>query len=95
MKTITDYDHALKVQLETEVAEVKKDNDGYWHSFKETIFYPESGGMLADEGTINNLEVLKLKKEDGTVWHLLKAELKGTVSMQVNYKTIKPFPMQN
>ena len=87
MITKTDYDQALKVQLETEVTEVRKDSDGYWHSFKETIFYPESGGMLADEGTINNLEVLKLKKEAGIVWHLLKEELKGTVSMQVDYET--------
>ncbi len=86
MNPRTDYDHALKVQLETTVDQVKKDNEGYWHSFAQTIFYPESGGMMADEGTINNLEVLKLKKEDGIVWHLLKEELKGTVSMQVNYK---------
>ena len=62
--TKTDYDQAWKVQLETEVTEVRKDSDGYWHSFKETIFYPESGGMLADEGTINNLEVLKLLQKN-------------------------------
>ena len=38
----------------------------------QTIFYPTSGGQLSDKGTVNDIEVLEVKKELGKIKHFLK-----------------------
>jgi alanyl-tRNA synthetase len=45
---------------------------------EQTFFYPESGGQLADRGTIGAAPVVDVQSEDGgRVWHVLEAEVSG------------------
>lgn len=78
------YDNCFKTELGTVVTKVKEENGMFWHAFKETIFYRESGGMQSDIGMIDNHFVKALKYEDGDLWHLLDVRLEGNVFMSVN-----------
>ena len=78
------YDNCFKTELLTKVIKVKEDKGMYWHAFKDTIFYVESGGMESDIGMIDRHIVHGLKIEDGYVWHLLDEKLEGSVFMSVN-----------
>lgn len=77
-------DNCFLTELNSEVIDVKEENEYYWHAFKETIFYPEGGGMADDIGVIDNHKVLKLKEEEGRLYHLLDVRLEGSVFMSVN-----------
>ncbi|MEG0289801.1 MAG: DHHA1 domain-containing protein [Erysipelotrichaceae bacterium] len=77
-------DDCFASELNSEVIEVIEENGRYWHAFKETIFFKESGGMSSDVGAINNNEVLDLKEEAGKLWHLLDVKLEGKVHLSVN-----------
>lgn len=78
------YDNCFKTELGTVVTKVKEENGMYWHAFKETIFFMESGGMQSDIGMVDNHLVQGLKREDGELWHLLDDKLEGSVFMSVN-----------
>lgn len=39
----------------------------------ETIFYPEGGGQLADQGYIQGLRVLDVQEKDGKIYHYLES----------------------
>lgn len=78
------YDNCFKTELGTVVTKVKEENGMFWHAFKETIFFKESGGMQSDIGMIDNHYVEALKYEDGELWHLLDTRLEGNVFMSVN-----------
>lgn len=78
------YDNCFLTDLTTEVKEIKEENGFYWHTFKETIFYKEGGGMSSDIGVVDNHEVLDMKEENGNFWHLLDTKLDGNVFMSVN-----------
>jgi alanyl-tRNA synthetase len=55
---------------------------------EETYFYPESGGQLADRGTIGSARVIDVQADDdGVVWHVLEAEAEApeALSAQVDW----------
>lgn len=70
----------LKLNLETTIKNQKDD----YYSFEETIFFPNKGGMLKDEGTINGLEVLDLKIIDDEIFHKVDGVLQNPIIMKVN-----------
>lgn len=70
----------LKFHLNTTI----KDQKDEYYSFKETIFFPNKGGMLEDKGTINNLEVLDLKIIDEEIYHKVDGMLKDPIKMEIN-----------
>jgi len=54
----------------------------------QTIFYPTSGGQLSDKGTINDIEVLEVKKELGKIKHVLKEnqfKVKDKVHLKIDW----------
>ncbi len=78
------YDNCFVYYYKSNVKEVVSSEEGYWHTFEDTIFYVEGGGMKGDEGYINKYKVLALKKEHDRVWHLLEVALEGSVEMSVS-----------
>jgi alanyl-tRNA synthetase len=53
-----------------------------------TYFYPESGGQLADRGTLGSARVIDVQAdEDGVVWHVLEAtaEASEALSAEVDW----------
>lgn len=84
MATITFYDQSLKSELQADVLESRPDPNGFWLRLDQTLFYPEGGGMLRDRGTIQDLEVLDLKKESGEIWHLVPSQLTGRVQLKLD-----------
>lgn len=77
------YDDFEQLTLTTRITGEK---DGYY-CFEETVFYGEKGGMLADKGTINGLEVTDLKWEGDTLYHQVAGQLTDPIMMQVDEKT--------
>lgn len=54
--------------------------DGNYHLIlEESAFYPESGGMLADKGTLNNQPVISVYKDNEQVVHVIEEEIKDEV----------------
>lgn len=79
------YDNCFISNHRTKVKEVVEENGYYWHHLEETIFFAEGGGMLSDRGLINQHKVLKLKKENEIVWHLLDVKLEGSVILSIDF----------
>lgn len=78
------YDDWLDCELDTEVVCSYPDKAGYWIRLRDTVFYPEKGGMKKDRGWINNHEIIDLKEENGVVYHLIDQELAGRVHLTVD-----------
>ena len=76
------YDDFRCCELKTKVKEVIEDKGFFWHTFDNTIFYADE--RHPDHGYINQYEVLKLKEENGIVYHLLHEKLEGEAVMVVN-----------
>lgn len=75
------YDDFRCCELKTKVKDVIEEKGFYWHSFDNTIFFFNE--MYQDHGYINRSEVLKLKKINGVVYHLLNEKYEGEVVMAV------------
>ena len=62
-----------------------------------TAFYPGGGGQPYDRGQLDRWDVVKVKKEGGTVWHWLQGEgvpavgeaLHGTIDWQRRYALMR------
>jgi alanyl-tRNA synthetase len=51
-----------------------------------TLFYPEGGGQLGDQGILGNIEVADTRVEDGVIFHLTNGAVElGEVAGQVNW----------
>lgn len=77
------YDDFRSCELKTNVKEVIEEKGFYWHVFENTIFYADD--MYEDRGYVNEYEVLKLKQENGKMYHLLNTELKGEVFLVIDH----------
>lgn len=67
----------------TRVKTVEEKDDGVYVELEESYFYPEGGGQLRDEGTINGKEVLDLVLQEGVLFHKLASFSGLTLNMRV------------
>lgn len=58
-------------QFETKVTAQRTDERGTWLALETTQFYAEGGGQPADRGMIAGQNVLDVRREDMTIWHLI------------------------
>lgn len=84
MKTITHYDTPFLYELDSNVVEIKEENGKFWIALDETLFFPEGGGTPKDRGTINGIEVLDLKEDNGIIYHLLDKKIEGKVHLHLD-----------
>jgi alanyl-tRNA synthetase len=66
------YDDAYTTRFAGRVAATGEHEGRPAVELEETWFYPESGGQLADRGTVGNAAVIDVQAgEDGRVWHVI------------------------
>jgi alanyl-tRNA synthetase len=67
------YDDSYTTRFETRVAALGEHGGRPAVELEATYFYPESGGQLADRGTLGGTPVVDVQADgDGRVWHLLE-----------------------
>jgi len=82
------YDDAYLLEFDAEVAERTVHEGSPAVVLDATAFYPESGGQPWDRGTLGGVEVLKVLDLDGTILHVLKAEIaSGRVTGKIDRTT--------
>jgi alanyl-tRNA synthetase len=59
---------------ETELIETRREDGQIWVRPQENIFYPESGGQLADRGRLGERELLDVQLREEEVWLRLDGE---------------------
>lgn len=58
-----------------------------WHSFDQSIFYPEGGGQPSDTGFINGLPVLDAQLIDDEIFYKIDGSLeKSRVKQEIDYE---------
>ncbi len=70
------------------ILKIKPDKQGVWLLPDQTVFYPGGGGQPADYGTIDDIRVESIRKEDTQVWHLVPRFQKkpgATVQMAIDW----------
>lgn len=73
-------------ELNAEVLDCNKKDDFYEIILDKTIFYPHmSGGQPKDGGTINGIEVCDVQERGDEIVHVLKEEISGTVTLNINF----------
>ena len=67
------YDYSGYLPVEAQILEVRPSGrqDAVIILLDKTIFYPEGGGQPGDRGTINGLEILDVKEEEGEILHIV------------------------
>ena len=85
------YDNWLDTEIDTIVEDVFKDEKGYWHHLKDTVYYHESGGQHSDMAYINGNKILGSRIENGKLYCLLDKELTGSAHVTVDreYRIIR------
>ena len=66
------YDEAGLVEFEAAVRRVEPAGEGFRVYLDRTAFYPESGGQIADTGTLSGIPVRDVQEDEaGDVYHLV------------------------
>jgi alanyl-tRNA synthetase len=65
------WEQGSKLQFDGIVTETAETERGLVVRFKETYFYPECGGQLADGGTVGGVAILDAQQDDGGPYVLL------------------------
>ncbi|MGH7741552.1 MAG: alanyl-tRNA editing protein [Candidatus Eiseniibacteriota bacterium] len=69
-----DYDDAYTTTFTARIAHLGEHQGRPAIELESTFFYPESGGQLADRGTVGAWPVLDVQAEEGgRIWHVLEA----------------------
>jgi|GEM_PF-418923 len=81
------YSDPYQKEFKATITEKEKIPDGWKIQLDRTAFYPEGGGQPADKGTLNDIPVFDVQKEDDRVYHYVK-ELPagGSVSGLIDWK---------
>lgn len=75
-------------ELKANIVHRFKKNNYYFISLDQTIFYPDlSGGQPFENGTINDIPLVKTIEEDGKLYHILKTDISiQHVYLKLNWK---------
>jgi len=71
------YNDSYKLEFNAEICKREMYNDKYAVVFKETYFYPTSGGQLHDTGFINGIKVLEVVQVEDDIFHITEQEVIG------------------
>ena len=58
----------------------------HWTVLDRTLFYPEGGGQLGDQGTLGGVNVADTRIENGVVFHLTDGPVSGTTTGVVDWE---------
>lgn len=63
------YQNPYQKEFDAVVLSCEKKEDGWAIRLDNTAFYPEGGGQPSDQGTLNGIAVLEVRKDDGPIFH--------------------------
>lgn len=70
--TYKHYLYSNDLSLDSKVLCTGEDSYGFWIRMDRTIFHPQGGGQLSDEGTIGGIKVESVKhSDDGNINHYI------------------------
>lgn len=76
------------------------ENNNDYVILDKTAFYPNGGGQPSDKGTVNNIEVVDVKKSEKGVMHFVKSTIKenkvyGIINWGYRYKIMRMHTAQH
>lgn len=71
------YDNGHIKEFDSTVTECIKAESGWLVALEATAFFPNGGGQLADEGTLDGLKVTDVNEKDGVIYHSIDRELEA------------------
>ena len=87
-KTIRLFDqNAFIKEFEASVLSCQQEGGRFAVTLDKTAFFPESGGQLADKGTLAGIPVLDVQEKEGIIYHYLAKAVSGTVEAVLDWNT--------
>jgi alanyl-tRNA synthetase len=82
------FDDPYQVEFESKIIDRVKHKNRTALVLEQTCFYPESGGQPADKGTLNGVELIDVREDEGRILHIVDKEVAETnVKGKVDWKT--------
>lgn len=97
MTTQLYYIHPTLTECVAKVISCEKVGEDYVIKLDRSIIFPEGGGQLPDEGTIEGQPILDAKNVDGDTWHYCKSpiEVGSIVQVKLNLDSRKDHTEQH
>ncbi len=74
-------------EIKAKVLKKEKEGDLWKILPDKTIVYPGGGGQPQDRGFIENFEIVKIKEENGKIFHYIKEDIKkDEISISIDFK---------
>ncbi len=76
------YSDAYISEFDAKVLTCEKSDKYYKVTLDRTAFFPEEGGQYADTGTIEGIEVIDVKEQNGVIYHTLPSPISVSSSVR-------------
>ena len=80
------YQNPYQTSFDADVVSCEEVKGNYHIILSDTCFYPEGGGQPCDLGTLNDAEVIDVRRKGDAVIHVVRKPLSGRVHGEINWE---------
>ena len=80
------YQNSYQTSFDADVVSCEEVKGNYHIILSDTCFYPEGGGQPCDLGTLDDAEVIDVRRKGNAVIHVVRKPLAGRVHGEINWQ---------